>query len=740
MTNRYNPTRSMAHHLSGYGRYGDDQLVHMNRHEVAALDGIAAHFGRKLTYNPHTGLKEAFNIFDILPIALNFIPGIGTAASIALSAASGAASSAVEGGNPLEGALMGGLTGALGAGMNGPANAATTGAEAIGMADVSKIADPALSSSLAQDIAKTTTAAGLPADMTATQAAKIAGDAQIAQAGFNPVQGVPEYLQKPGFTGWTDPSAISAPSSPGMFGNTFTDILGKGTDADIQNSLSSIWKKENLPYTMMGATALSMMPDLFSGSGPGMSGEYKDIPEAFPSSPRMVNPDYNPDMAAFGEQPAFSSGVDYLGRGYADGGAVGGEGKKPRSLADLARTMREIPDPRPQLTIEDFKSLGPGAGLFAIPSILLDVLFRPSPEEKVYPPNSLGGLAASLRNPPEQDDSAGAFARMVKRRARSGYADGGAVGGKDGGFNFEGMFGGVLPMIVDGFTDGNKFGSGILGLALNKRKPWQYSNNPAMGPMASMAPQDQGYAAGGEVTTMPIGFARGVTPGAGRKSLSDVLSKGRGVTTLPIKPPIAVRPPIQATDMNKLFAGNNPLIRPAPMTNIPLPGQSPQVMPSQPQGMPGMNMGGIVGYADGGMVDQGMQMDDQSVVKEAIMALSGQSDSPDEAIAMFVDRFGEQALQALMAKLQGSGQGGRYMEGPGDGLSDSIPAMVDGQQPSALSSGEFVVPADAVSHLGNGSNQAGAKELYSMIDRLRQARTGTAESPPAINQQGIMPA
>jgi hypothetical protein len=113
---------------------------------------------------------------------------------------------------------------------------------------------------------------------------------------------------------------------------------------------------------------------------------------------------------------------------------------------------------------------------------------------------------------------------------------------------------------------------------------------------------------------------------------------------------------------------------------------------------------------------------------------------------MFVQRFGEDALKMLMAKLKGGqqqapqGGQGRYMQGPGDGLSDSIPATVDGQQPSALSSGEFVIPADAVSHLGNGSNQSGAKELYNMIDRLRQERTGSPTPPPAINQQGIMPA
>jgi len=170
------------------------------------------------------------------------------------------------------------------------------------------------------------------------------------------------------------------------------------------------------------------------------------------------------------------------------------------------------------------------------------------------------------------------------------------------------------------------------------------------------------------------------------------------------------------------------------------PGQASPVEPTQPAGPVGM--GAQQGFAMGGMVGQAPQMDDRTLVKEAVAAIMGQSPNPEAAIAMFVERFGEEALQMLMQKVGGdTGMGqGRYLEGPGDGLSDSIPAVVDGQQPSALSSGEFVIPADAVSHLGNGDNKSGAKELYNMIDRLRQARTGSPTPPPAIDQRSVMPA
>ena len=83
---------------------------------------------------------------------------------------------------------------------------------------------------------------------------------------------------------------------------------------------------------------------------------------------------------------------------------------------------------------------------------------------------------------------------------------------------------------------------------------------------------------------------------------------------------------------------------------------------------------------------------------------------------------------------------GGLTQGPGDGMSDDIPTTIDNEQPAALSDGEFVVPADVVSHLGNGSTEAGSKQLYAMMDEVRQARTGRNEQAPEINPDNFMPA
>jgi len=82
----------------------------------------------------------------------------------------------------------------------------------------------------------------------------------------------------------------------------------------------------------------------------------------------------------------------------------------------------------------------------------------------------------------------------------------------------------------------------------------------------------------------------------------------------------------------------------------------------------------------------------------------------------------------------------RFLSGGGDGMSDSIPATIEGTQEARLADGEFVISSDVVSGLGNGSSKAGAKQLYAMMDRVRSARTGKKKQAPAINPKRLMPA
>ncbi len=83
--------------------------------------------------------------------------------------------------------------------------------------------------------------------------------------------------------------------------------------------------------------------------------------------------------------------------------------------------------------------------------------------------------------------------------------------------------------------------------------------------------------------------------------------------------------------------------------------------------------------------------------------------------------------------------GGRYLSGPGDGMSDNIKANIDGVQEARLADGEFVIPADVVSHIGNGSSNAGAKKLHDMMNRIRHARTGNPRQGRQIKAEKYLP-
>lgn len=82
---------------------------------------------------------------------------------------------------------------------------------------------------------------------------------------------------------------------------------------------------------------------------------------------------------------------------------------------------------------------------------------------------------------------------------------------------------------------------------------------------------------------------------------------------------------------------------------------------------------------------------------------------------------------------------GRYLNGSTDGMADQIPANIEGKQEARLSHGEFVIPADVVSHLGNGNSEAGAQRLYDMMDKIRKARTGTPKQGKQINPDKFIP-
>lgn len=116
-------------------------------------------------------------------------------------------------------------------------------------------------------------------------------------------------------------------------------------------------------------------------------------------------------------------------------------------------------------------------------------------------------------------------------------------------------------------------------------------------------------------------------------------------------------------------------------------------------------------------------------------ALGGAESSVDPALNANGGMIGRYASGGL-GSLGGYSDGGRLLRGPGDGVSDSIPASIGGKRPARLADGEFVVPARIVSELGNGSTEAGARKLYAMMDRIQANRRKTVgKNRVAVNSK-----
>jgi hypothetical protein len=148
-------------------------------------------------------------------------------------------------------------------------------------------------------------------------------------------------------------------------------------------------------------------------------------------------------------------------------------------------------------------------------------------------------------------------------------------------------------------------------------------------------------------------------------------------------------------------------------------------MPTGVQGFGDGNIGGLMGALMGRNPNVTYTTESGTVTPDEFRRTN--------VVSMILNGLYDKVGPKQMAK-------GGYLNGAGDGMSDSIPATIEGKQPARLADGEFVVPADVVSHLGNGSTKAGSKRLYAMLDKVRKARTGHTKQGKKINPAKYMPA
>lgn len=144
----------------------------------------------------------------------------------------------------------------------------------------------------------------------------------------------------------------------------------------------------------------------------------------------------------------------------------------------------------------------------------------------------------------------------------------------------------------------------------------------------------------------------------------------------------------------------------------------------------------------------------QKIIRDAMDAIRGEGDDPESALNTYLAYYGKEALQDLYKRMSGEGEQERedqdsdeynppegMIKGPGNGMDDMATArMAHGGQKVLLSNDEFIIPADVVSGLGDGSSEAGARKLYAMMDRIRKDRTGTTKQPGKVNDSRVLPA
>lgn len=160
-----------------------------------------------------------------------------------------------------------------------------------------------------------------------------------------------------------------------------------------------------------------------------------------------------------------------------------------------------------------------------------------------------------------------------------------------------------------------------------------------------------------------------------------------------------------------------------------------------------LSSGGLTALAEGGGVEEAPQMpNEKDVIVNAVNAVKGNIPEEQAAIvlAQFVQTYGEDALKELVEDVREGeydnvgGKADGMVDGGGDGMSDSVPATIDGQEDLLVSKDEYVIDAPTVAMIGNGSSDAGAKKLDNMREEVRKAATGSRIQPKKIDAEGIM--
>jgi hypothetical protein len=674
---------NLAHQVQSAGRGDDKVLVHMTPGEVKGLQSIAMAHGGSLTINPQTGLPEAGFLSSILPmvagLGLSMIPGVGP--MMAASIVGGGTAIAT---GDLKKGLMAGLGAYGGAGLgSGLMAQGATGAANAGVSSIDEIALANSKAAANSQIGNVYGGANAATNAAATAPYNWAGGPQLAT----------NAAAAPGMTGYGNAIVNSAPVVPNVGGQTVT--------AGVNQPVASFGVKYQPPPI---TEPVRTVQD-FAGKATYQGG--------YPTSGTISRP-FTDAMSQLGRgaEKSFTS-MEGL-KGLYDTMPTGSVVASGLTLADAMKPEYEKPkETKSMIRPYEFSynstnvSAEPYSGsaertYFNPVFTAKDPYEAPGPEyaaEGGLMGLAVGGITNSSRAALMQEQQALAGKDPVQQMSELN-----AVGGSTGfpmsniktpSYNVSkatpiptNMLESMGDTGVDPYSGAEQFARGGATAAPETTGGYTYSYNPST----------QQFTQTGGPGAMPSGkdLALGIGAQDMLHRFTEMQATGNPYNFTPSWAKSTATP-------NGPVSGGlaQPAMQPAApaqpfIPNIDIPAYQ---TPEQQLGlgsfynMMDQQLAGYGGYAAGGNVG-------------GISHLGDYSD------------------------------GGRLLKGPGDGVSDSIPASIGNRQPARLADGEFVVPARIVSEIGNGSTEAGARKLYAMMDRVQKARRKTVgKKQVAVNSK-----
>jgi len=729
MENRY-PLQGIANELESYGRYGDTELVHLNPIEVAGLASLSP--TGQLTINPVTGKKEAF-----LPLLIPLLASTGGSA-LAGAAGAGAIGSAIAGGlasGVATGAITGdwerGLaSGVMGAGIGGALGAAgeaAGGAGALGAEITDDAAMQAIQQAATENVIAPSALEGMSSEVMQSAvtpemvipmgdpsgATASLGVADRAAAGIGTGQSAPM-----GFGSGFDPSKVS--------GESFMTALKQPWQAPKgQGFMSEVTKPSSMLPIAVGGNTLAQLEaqDDMKGAAKDQEkedarqreGAYNRLQEAY----RSAQPGIIPGMSSYRGQMSPNIPQPWRPPGYARGGMVG----SPRG-----QQMGGVTADRKQ-QLQSHGALRSGRYAY-------------------------GGQVQGMK-------------RGGKLRADDPYGTMGP-GTNVGGYNAMGRYGGIDPVTVQRNLRGDHsvappewFRPGfdpefdyfqndpenIQAPTPTSRQDWQnmyppfermqqpaqpYFKSLIGGPngLEGQVPPWASTAKGvGMTTTLPTeqsamaggGQVGSGEPGSGRNSYGYGYANGGEV------------PFTTGMGTGQISGGG--------IASVPNQYTNPQEPVDQISPMPAQQADNPIGLQAQPVA--GGQPSDQDIQMLAMAVLGQAGDNADQIIEGFIAQFGtemfREAREFILKMMAPNAQTEGMIQGQGGGMDDMIPGTIAGQEQVAVSPGEYIVPADVVSGVGDGSSDAGAEELDAMSERVRMARGGSTTQPPPFDARKVMP-